>query len=113
MEPLKHSFQNEQEEFREKVLAMLFTKDPSKKITLEDAAAELSALLDKYEWFYDVAVEGRCLCVYVTHMGPHTAILPDVFYGYQIKEGFSSYLTCKDKYGAKPMGLSDSIDDYE
>lgn len=111
MEPSKI----EQNELKEKILAIRHAKDPDKKVSIEDAAAELATLLDKYEWFYDVVVEGRAICVYVTHMGPHMNILPDVYYGFQIKEGFSSYLTCKDKYGAKSGHVAfakRSDDDY-
>jgi hypothetical protein len=106
MEPSK----NEMNELKEKILSRRFNRDPDKKISIGDAASELADLLDKYDWFYDVVVEGRAICVYVTHMGSHTAILPDLMYGYHVKEGFASYLTCKEKYGAKPMPLSISND---
>jgi hypothetical protein len=110
MEPSK----SEKDDLKNKVLSMRFSKDPDlKRVSIEDAAAELAQLLDKYDWFYDVVVEGRAICVYVTHMGPHMNVLPDLLYGYQVKEGFAAYLTCKEKYGAKPIALSTTNDDYE
>lgn len=96
--------------WKEKVFQM---RDTSIKI--EDAAKELSALFDRYEWFYDIVVEDpRVLTVYVDRMDKEISdLIPDRVYGYQVKLAFSSYLTCGDKYGAKPMALGIGDEDYE
>lgn|ERR1700722_15121218 len=102
----------EMDAFKEKVSTMISTDKNIKNITLSDAAADLSRMLDKFDWFFDVVIEGKSLCVYVSHMGPHMANVPDMLYGYQVKEGFAGYLTCGEKYGAKKMALG-TISEYE
>ena len=70
------------------------------RITIEQASKELEIDLDKYDWFYSCVVEDQSICVYVHEMGKEISdIIPDRLYGYHIKIGFSSYLTCGDKYG--------------
>jgi len=101
MQPSKQEIDN----LKEAAAVMQFARDPSKKITLQDAAADLSKMLDEYEWFYDVVIEGRALCVYVHMMGPHMNNIPDTIYGYQVKEGFVGYLTCVDKYRPEPTPI--------
>lgn len=84
--------------WKDKIVDM---KNPT--ITIQEANKELEVALDKYDWFYSSVVEGLCICVYVNEMGKEVSdIVPDMLYGYQIKLGFSSYLTCGDKYGKRP-----------
>jgi hypothetical protein len=75
---------------------------PDRKIDIHTANGELEIILDRYEWFYSSMVEGNSICVYVQSMSDNVSkLVPDVFYGHQVKLGFASYLTCCDKYGKK------------
>lgn len=82
-------------------------------ISIENAREDLSVLMDAYEWFYDAVIEGRSICVYVNEISKDiTSIIPVVLYGYQIKVGFSGYLTCAEKYG-KGIVSSDFLNKLE
>jgi hypothetical protein len=66
------------------------------------ANTELQILLDKYDWFVESIVEGKAICVYVSHMSEVILkIIPEVLYGHQVKVAFHSYLTCGEKFAAK------------
>jgi hypothetical protein len=74
----------------------------SREIDIHTANGELEIILDKFDWFYCSVVEGNNICVYVQRMdGGITRLVPDVFYGHQVKVGFASYLTCGEKYGKR------------
>lgn len=71
-----------------------------------EVAKELERYLDKYEWFRTTTVEGNAVCVYVSTMNTEVdKMVPDTVYGYQVKLGYESYLTCGDKYGKKPLDI--------
>ena len=97
-------------DWKEKIAAM-----KQGTIDIHTAANELEIMLDRYDWFYSTVVEGKSICVYVQQMGKDIRVVPDIFYGYQIKIGFASYLTCGEKYGKKRSvsGLLSLLEDME
>lgn len=75
-------------------------------ITIEQTCKELEVSFDRYAWFYSCVIEGKSICVYVHEMGKEVSdLIPDRVYGYQIKIGFASYLTCGDKYGKNKLSF--------
>ncbi len=76
---------------------------PMKEITAEQAANELSSLLDRYEWFHSCEKENeRVLVVFVFPSKCDKkawSVIPDILYQFQIKVWDEQYLRCAEKYG--------------
>lgn len=86
------------------------------KIVVEAVEKELRQLLDKYEWFYEITIDSpTVLTVWVDKMDKEVSdLIPEKMYNeFQIKLGFYSYLTCKEKYGAKYDMFPKQNLDYE
>jgi hypothetical protein len=66
--------------------------DPDRKISIDDAAIELSTILDKYDWYYDVHIVNDTIEVIVKNMNAEIlGIVPSKLYGFTVGMTYLSY----------------------
>lgn len=72
--------------------------DSDRKISIDDAAIELSGMLDKYDWYYDVHLMSGTIEVIVTTMSAEIfGLVPSKLYGYSVGLTYLSYHYNQDR----------------
>lgn len=81
-------------------------------MNIKEVVADISAKLDKFEWYYDVEHDANNITVYVNWMNADVFnTVPAKLHDFNVKLAYASFFTCEDKYAKVPRNTPSLLEE--